>query len=386
MSPARRPAHHAAHRRSRAPAPGARRRRGRAAANDRLRGRGPGRPGRRPRARRGGRAGRAGPPAGPLRPAAGPHPRAPGPVRHAARGAGPRSLRDSSQQARAGLQPDEIALALVRRLGRALGLAHCAFVRDPAGRGRGPGDRRPLGRAIRARAARPRPLSRDRRGGPEPPRPRHAGHARGRLGRRPHDGDAGGGGRRGRRRAADARARVGAPGSARPSSAWPEAWPRRRRARSMPARPAQRRAARPPPAGARPPAAGGARARPSLFPELQPGPARRRGRVPARRGRSRGRGAPAAGARRPDPAASSGCPISSPATAATSWRWCCPRPAPTAPGAGSCGSASGWTAWPPASSAYPHPSVTVPDDLLALVEAALRRGRAQAGERIGVAE
>ena len=36
--------------------------------------------------------------------------------------------------------------------------------------------------------------------------------------------------------------------------------------------------------------------------------------------------------------------------------------------------------------AYPHPSVTVPDDLLALVEAALRRGRAQAGERIGVAD
>jgi GGDEF domain-containing protein len=36
--------------------------------------------------------------------------------------------------------------------------------------------------------------------------------------------------------------------------------------------------------------------------------------------------------------------------------------------------------------AYPHPAVTVPDDLLALVEAALRRGLAQAGERIGVAE
>jgi hypothetical protein len=35
--------------------------------------------------------------------------------------------------------------------------------------------------------------------------------------------------------------------------------------------------------------------------------------------------------------------------------------------------------------AYPHPAVTVPDDLLALVEAALRRGRAQTGERIGVA-
>lgn len=36
--------------------------------------------------------------------------------------------------------------------------------------------------------------------------------------------------------------------------------------------------------------------------------------------------------------------------------------------------------------AYPHPAVTVPDDLLALVEAALRRGRAQTVERIGVAD
>ena len=36
--------------------------------------------------------------------------------------------------------------------------------------------------------------------------------------------------------------------------------------------------------------------------------------------------------------------------------------------------------------AYPHPAVTVPDDLFALVEAALRRGQAQSGERIGVAE
>jgi GGDEF domain-containing protein len=35
--------------------------------------------------------------------------------------------------------------------------------------------------------------------------------------------------------------------------------------------------------------------------------------------------------------------------------------------------------------AYPHPAVTVPDDLFALVEAALRRGQAQSGERIGVA-
>jgi two-component system cell cycle response regulator len=36
--------------------------------------------------------------------------------------------------------------------------------------------------------------------------------------------------------------------------------------------------------------------------------------------------------------------------------------------------------------AYPHPAVTVPDDMFALVEAALRRGRAQVGERIGMAE
>ncbi len=36
--------------------------------------------------------------------------------------------------------------------------------------------------------------------------------------------------------------------------------------------------------------------------------------------------------------------------------------------------------------AYPHPAVTAPDDMFALVEAALRRGQAQTGERIGVAE
>jgi two-component system cell cycle response regulator len=36
--------------------------------------------------------------------------------------------------------------------------------------------------------------------------------------------------------------------------------------------------------------------------------------------------------------------------------------------------------------AYPHPAVTVPDDLFALVEAALRRGQAGSGERIGIAE
>ena len=36
--------------------------------------------------------------------------------------------------------------------------------------------------------------------------------------------------------------------------------------------------------------------------------------------------------------------------------------------------------------AFPHPAVSAPDDLFALVEAALVRGRLQAGERIGVAE
>jgi diguanylate cyclase (GGDEF)-like protein len=36
--------------------------------------------------------------------------------------------------------------------------------------------------------------------------------------------------------------------------------------------------------------------------------------------------------------------------------------------------------------AYPHPAANVPDDLFALVEAALERGRVQSGERIGVAD
>ena len=36
--------------------------------------------------------------------------------------------------------------------------------------------------------------------------------------------------------------------------------------------------------------------------------------------------------------------------------------------------------------AYPHPGITSPDDMFLLVEAALRRGRARSGERIGVAE
>ncbi|HEY0351092.1 MAG TPA: hypothetical protein VGC48_03170, partial [Gemmatimonadales bacterium] len=34
---------------------------------------------------------------------------------------------------------------------------------------------------------------------------------------------------------------------------------------------------------------------------------------------------------------------------------------------------------------YPHPAAFQPDDLFAMAEAALMRGRAQVGERIGVA-
>ena len=34
---------------------------------------------------------------------------------------------------------------------------------------------------------------------------------------------------------------------------------------------------------------------------------------------------------------------------------------------------------------YPHPAVSQTDELFALAEAALMRGKAQAGERIGVA-
>jgi hypothetical protein len=35
---------------------------------------------------------------------------------------------------------------------------------------------------------------------------------------------------------------------------------------------------------------------------------------------------------------------------------------------------------------YPHPAASQPDDLFALVEAALARGKAQDGERVGVAD
>ena len=35
---------------------------------------------------------------------------------------------------------------------------------------------------------------------------------------------------------------------------------------------------------------------------------------------------------------------------------------------------------------FPHPAAAQPDDMYALVEAALMRGKAQSGERIGIAE
>jgi GGDEF domain-containing protein len=35
---------------------------------------------------------------------------------------------------------------------------------------------------------------------------------------------------------------------------------------------------------------------------------------------------------------------------------------------------------------YPHPAVSQADDLFALVEAALARGKAQSGERVGIAD
>jgi diguanylate cyclase (GGDEF)-like protein len=50
---------------------------------------------------------------------------------------------------------------------------------------------------------------------------------------------------------------------------------------------------------------------------------------------------------------------------------------------------SGGVAAPPPSAGivtYPHPAVTQADDLFALVEAALARGKAQSGERVGVAD
>ena len=88
------------------------------------------------------------------------------------------SLRDFVQQARAGLQPDEVALALVRRLGRALGLTHCSFVVTGAGEdaGRVIADLSD-GRSEHARLDLAR-YPEIARSGQESPHPRHAGHAR----------------------------------------------------------------------------------------------------------------------------------------------------------------------------------------------------------------
>ena len=48
------------------------------------------------------------------------------------------SLQDLVEEARTLLQPDEVAQALVRRLGRALDLAHCAYVMIRSGEDEGP--------------------------------------------------------------------------------------------------------------------------------------------------------------------------------------------------------------------------------------------------------
>ena len=50
---------------------------------------------------------------------------------------------------------------------------------------------------------------------------------------------------------------------------------------------------------------------------------------------------------------------------------------------------NGTVAEPPLSAGivtYPHPAVSQADDLFALVEAALARGKAQSGERVGIAD
>ena len=213
----------------------------------------------------------------------------------------------------------------------------------------------------------------------------------GRAGRRRDDRDAGGRGRRGRRRAAHCRGRESAPGLERqPSSACAgEPAPRRRRAAldgGRPTAPAPRLV--PPPAAldrrleeeferarryslsfslvlldvddARRPTTSDpdaeARQRAGA---RRPGPARAppaRFRLPLRRRRARDRAARDRRRRRP---------------ALASLR----------------AAASGLDGVePPGIVAYPHPAVTVPDDLFALVEAALRRGQAQSGERIGVAD
>ena len=296
------------------------------------------------------------------------------------------SLRDFVQQARAGLQPEEVALALVRRLGRALGLAHCSFVvtgaGDDAGRviadlsdGRSEHARLDLARypeileAVRSRRTLAMP---DMHAGAP-------GDARTMVMPVIVDDAVAG-------VLAHARARRRRPGSARPSSAWPEAWRRRRRARSM------------------------AHVRPTAVPRIPPPAALDRrlqeelerarryslsfslvllhpeDAVRARGHRSGGRrasqrqelvGRIRGELRLPDFVSSYGgdeLALVLPETGADGARRWVVRIRERLDGV-----SAGIVA-------YPHPSVTVPDDLLALVEAALRRGRAQAGERIGVAE
>ena len=172
------------------------------------------------------------------------------------------------------LQPDEIALALVRRLGRALALAHCAFVVTRPGEDQGRVIADFARGAGRARAARPGALSRDRA------RPSAAAGALA-IARQ----------RRGRRRAPTIVLPVvvddevsGGPAPPRTRSRAPRPERHAARPRGEPrgsgrqALEAGRTGQPPTPAAdpwrrARSPPAGGARAGAALFARLQPGPA-----------------------------------------------------------------------------------------------------------------
>ena len=238
-------------------------------------------------------------------------------------------------EASAALHPDEIVLALVRRLARAFDLAGCAFVSVGA-------DGAQEGRVV-AEVGLPDIRERlDLRHHPEIGRGA-ADAATGALaGRRA--GDPGSIRRRTQRRAAAAPAqrtdpaRAGAARAGREPGGGVRPGPRAERYTEP-----QRAGYLARVGHARPPAARGVRAGAPLLAELQ---LRAAGDRSHRRRRRTGRhGAP------PDPAASR---TSSPATANASSPYCCPRPTPTAPGGPSLGCASDSSAcppgrWPPAS-------------------------------------
>ena len=138
---------------------------------------------------------------------------------------------------------------------------------------------------------------------------------------------------------------------------------------------------------------GGGGAREALFALVQPGAARRR--RPGRASTPGSAARPATGCSRSWGACSSRrCArrTSSPATAATSSRWCWRRPAPTARATWCTGSGASWrrirsrdcrrAKMPRVSAgivAFPHPAVEDTGDMLVLLEAALRRGKGAGG-------